>query len=63
MGVSILTYNGQVQFGLMTDSALVPDPEQVINRFGGGVREIVAACVDDGLKDGQGLCPWTPLRD
>ena len=30
MGVSILTYNGHVQFGLITDAALVPDPEDVM---------------------------------
>ncbi len=34
MGLSILTYNGKVQFGLITDAGLVPDPENVINRFG-----------------------------
>jgi WS/DGAT/MGAT family acyltransferase len=33
MGVSILTYNGQVQFGLMSDTALLADPDQVICRF------------------------------
>jgi WS/DGAT/MGAT family acyltransferase len=33
MGVSILTYNGKVQFGLITDAGLVPDPEAIINRF------------------------------
>lgn len=33
MGVSILTYNGNVQFGLITDQGLVPDPENVIDRF------------------------------
>ncbi|HEX4857403.1 MAG TPA: wax ester/triacylglycerol synthase family O-acyltransferase [Usitatibacteraceae bacterium] len=33
MGVSILTYNGRVQFGLITDANLVPDPETIINRF------------------------------
>jgi len=33
VGVSILTYNGQVQFGLITDVALVPDPEDVVGRF------------------------------
>lgn len=33
LGVSILSYNGQVQFGLMTDAALVPDPEAVVSRF------------------------------
>ncbi|MCP5425909.1 MAG: wax ester/triacylglycerol synthase family O-acyltransferase [Gammaproteobacteria bacterium] len=34
MGVSILTYNGFVQFGLITDSNMVDDPESVISRFG-----------------------------
>ena len=33
MGVSILSYNGQVQFGLITDRGLCPDPERVIARF------------------------------
>jgi diacylglycerol O-acyltransferase len=33
MGVSILSYNGAVQFGLITDAGMVPDPEQVIAHF------------------------------
>jgi diacylglycerol O-acyltransferase len=33
VGVSILSYAGGVQFGLMTDSALCPDPQAVIDRF------------------------------
>ena len=33
MGVSILSFNGHVQFGLMTDAALVPDPQAIIDRF------------------------------
>ena len=33
MGVSILSYNGQVFFGLMTDRRLVNDPVKIINRF------------------------------
>ena len=33
MGVSILSYDGQVQFGLITDRGLCPDPEQAIARF------------------------------
>jgi hypothetical protein len=33
MGVSILSFNGQVQFGLMTDAAVVPDPETIVARF------------------------------
>nr|WP_318013652.1 wax ester/triacylglycerol synthase family O-acyltransferase [Roseateles oligotrophus] len=33
VGVSILTYAGRVQFGLITDSTLCPDPEGIIDRF------------------------------
>jgi WS/DGAT/MGAT family acyltransferase len=33
IGVSILTYNGNVQFGLITDAALVPDPKAIIAGF------------------------------
>jgi WS/DGAT/MGAT family acyltransferase len=33
IGVSILSYSGGVQFGLMTDHALCPDPQRIIERF------------------------------
>jgi WS/DGAT/MGAT family acyltransferase len=33
MGVSILSFNGRVQFGLITDAAMVPDPQAIIARF------------------------------
>ncbi len=33
MGVSILTYDGGVQFGLITDGALCPRPQHIIERF------------------------------
>lgn len=33
MGVSILTYNGKVQFGLIADADLVPDPDLVVAGF------------------------------
>ncbi len=33
MGVSILSFNGMVQFGLITDAALVPDPEAIVAQF------------------------------
>jgi hypothetical protein len=32
--VSILSYNGRVQFGLITDATRVPDPERVVAGFG-----------------------------
>jgi WS/DGAT/MGAT family acyltransferase len=41
MGLSILTYNGKVQFGLITDAGLVPDPESVINQFGDEFEQLV----------------------
>jgi diacylglycerol O-acyltransferase len=33
MGVSILSYNGRVQFGLITDKRLVDDPQSIVDRF------------------------------
>jgi len=33
LGVSILSYGGGVQFGLITDEALCPDPQAIIDRF------------------------------
>ena len=34
VGISILSYNGRVHFGLIADAKLVPDPDAVIRRFG-----------------------------
>ena len=36
MGLSILSYNGRVHFGLIADAKRIPDPEPVVQRF---VRE------------------------
>lgn len=33
LGVSILSYGGGVQFGLITDERLCPDPQAIIDRF------------------------------
>ena len=33
MGVSILSYAGKVQFGLIADVALTPNPEAVVRHF------------------------------
>jgi diacylglycerol O-acyltransferase len=33
MGVSILSYNGRIQFGVITDAGLVPDPARIVERF------------------------------
>jgi len=34
IGVSILSYNCRVHFGLIADAKLIPDPDAVIRRFG-----------------------------
>ena len=41
MGLSILTYNGKVQFGLITDTGLVPDPDTIIDQFGDEFEKLV----------------------
>ncbi len=33
LGVSILSYNGRIQFGLISDANLVPDPDRIVARF------------------------------
>ena len=33
LGISILSYNGKVFFGLISDRRLVPEPARIISRF------------------------------
>jgi WS/DGAT/MGAT family acyltransferase len=49
MGVSILSYGGGVQFGLITDKKLCPDPKKIIANF---------APEFEKLKDVVLLMPW-----
>src|SRR5215467_10853536 len=49
MGVSIITYAGEVQFGLITDRGLCPDPERVIERFAPEFEKLVLATL---------MAPW-----
>ena len=41
IGVSILSYNGGVQFGIVTDDALVRDPDNIISRFAPEFEKLV----------------------
>ncbi|RUQ38194.1 MAG: wax ester/triacylglycerol synthase family O-acyltransferase [Candidatus Competibacteraceae bacterium] len=41
MGVSILSYNNRVHFGLMVDQKLVADPQAVIGRFAGEFEKLL----------------------
>ena len=52
MGVSILSFNGQVQFGLITDAALVPDPKSIVARFKPEFEQLLYFVL---------LEPWEPM--
>jgi WS/DGAT/MGAT family acyltransferase len=49
MGVSILSYAGDVQFGIVTDRGLCPDPERVIARFAPEFEKLLLATL---------MSPW-----
>ncbi len=41
IGLSIMSYRGQVHFGLISDARLIPDPEAVIRRFGAEFEKLL----------------------
>ncbi len=41
IGLSIMSYNGRVHFGLVSDAKLIPDPEAVANCFGAEFEKLV----------------------
>ena len=41
MGVSILSYDGRIHFGVITDAGLVPDPDDIVNRFAGEFDQLM----------------------
>jgi diacylglycerol O-acyltransferase len=43
IGVSILSYDGGVQFGLITDRALCVEPQRIIDRFEPEFEKLVLA--------------------
>jgi len=49
MGISILSYDGGVQFGLVTDKKLCAEPAQIIDRFAPEFEKLVYAVL---------LAPW-----
>ncbi|HCZ16166.1 MAG TPA: wax ester/triacylglycerol synthase family O-acyltransferase [Candidatus Accumulibacter sp.] len=41
LGVSILSYNGRVQFGVITDKGMVDDPQNIVERFAGEFEKLL----------------------
>jgi WS/DGAT/MGAT family acyltransferase len=53
LGISILSYDGRVQFGIIADHNLVPDPQAVIDRFAGEFEKLLFATLME---------PWDEQR-
>lgn len=49
LGVSILSYAGGVQFGVISDVAVCPDPQKIIDRFGPQFKALVSSCKKSGF--------------
>ncbi len=41
LGLSIMSYRGQVHFGLISDARLIPDPDAVVRRFGAEFEKLL----------------------
>src|SRR5262249_33282277 len=50
MGLSILSYNGRVHFGLIVDAKRVPEPEEIVRRF---AREFEKLALITLMEDGD----------
>jgi diacylglycerol O-acyltransferase / wax synthase len=57
MGVSILSFNGNVQFGLMTDAALVPDPQAVSDHFKPEFEQLLYFVLMEPWQDDEDFIP------
>ncbi len=51
MGLSILSYDGRIQFGLITDAGLVPDPQRIVARFADEFDKLMWLTL---------MSPWAP---
>ena len=51
LGVSLLTYAGRVQFGLITDTGLCPDPEAIVANFAPEFEKLLLLSL---------MLPWAP---
>lgn len=54
IGVSILSYNDRVHFGLVTDNRIIADPETVIGRFAGEFEKLLLITL---------MSPWGEATD
>jgi diacylglycerol O-acyltransferase / wax synthase len=54
VGVSIISYAGGVQFGLITDQKLCPEPDRIIARFAQEFEQLLLLAL---------MLPWPDAED
>ena len=54
MGVSILSYDGRIQFGVITDAGLVPDPARIVRHYGDEFDRLMWLTL---------MTPWLPEEE
>ena len=65
VGISILSYNGRVHFGLIVDAKLIPDPDAVIQRFGAEFEKLLYLALMgdwDATLDSAGAVAMIPAE-
>lgn len=60
VGVSLLTYNGGVHFGVMADRHLLPRPEQITARFAGEFERLLLHVLAGAVAAESGHTATTP---
>jgi len=54
MGISILSYDGRIQFGVITDAGRVPDPARIVRAYGEEFDKLMWLTL---------MTPWVPAED
>jgi diacylglycerol O-acyltransferase len=54
MGISILSYDGRIQFGVITDAGLVPDPARIVRAYGEEFDKLMWLTL---------MTPWAPAGE
>jgi len=60
LGVSILSYDGRIQFGLISDVGLVPDPDRIVARFAGEFDKLMWLTLMSPWEDEDASPPPAP---
>ena len=65
MGVSILSYDGHIQFGVITDAGLVPDPDAIVGRFADEFNKLMWVTLMSpwGVEAAAEAAPGRPTAD